>query len=187
MPVLFSDFLSPIEFLSEVRQIHLHKRRCSMCVRNAAPAEAVPLNGSATLIDQLIVLSGARPIDRIAVAGHKTLDVFLGLCRRGFLNATCRTAAEGPHTWENSADSLWIVDTENAAELRTLIARCTRDLRKDGTLLVSVSSPTANESVVLLGSVLVRCGFTPVRKLISSERILLFCERRVNVAGALSA
>ncbi len=158
-----------------------------MCVRNNIPPEPVPLDSTGTLIDQLIVLSEARVMDRITVTGHHTLDVFLGLCRRGFLNAACRTAAEGPHTAENSADSLWIVETEHAAELRTLIAKCGRDLRKDGTLVVSLDSPAAAERAPVLGAVLARCGFTPVRQMISTGRVLLLCERQATANSAMAA
>jgi len=159
-----------------------------MCVRNAVPAEAVPLDDYANIIDQLIVLSEARPTDRITVTGHRKLDIFIGLCRRGFLNATCRTAAECPHTADNSADSLWIVGTSNAAELRTLIARCARDLRKGGSLVVSLdSAAAAAEGKLVLGAVLSRCGFTPVRRMIWPGRVLLLCERRANVNSALAA
>ncbi len=158
-----------------------------MCVRDSVSAETAPLDNNGTLVDQLIVLSEARPMDRITVTGHHTLDVFLGLCRRGFLNAACRTAAEGPHTAENSADSLWIVETENAAELRTLIAKCGRDLRKDGTLVVSLDSPAAAERALVLGAVLARCGFAPVRRMISTGRVLLLCQRQAMASCALAA
>jgi hypothetical protein len=62
-----------------------------MCVRNNIPDEPVSLDSNGTLIDQLIVLSEVRPMNRITVTGHHTLDVFLGLCRRGLLNASCCT------------------------------------------------------------------------------------------------
>src|SRR5579871_6788983 len=107
-----------------------------MCVRNFAPPESVAAESGSMLVDQAITVSEARPTDHITVTGRHTLEVFLGLCRRGFLNATFRTAAEAPHTWDNLADALWVLGTENAAELRTAIASCARDLRPGGSLLV---------------------------------------------------
>src|SRR5215469_7588077 len=94
----------------------------TMCVRSATIPEPVPLGTLSTLTDQLVALSDARPTDRISVTGHNTLDIFLDLCRRGFCHADCRTGAQGPRTSETSADSLWIVEAEDAAELRTLIS-----------------------------------------------------------------
>ncbi len=155
-----------------------------MCARNSAGNVTFQSNGS--LVDQLITLSEARPMDRITVTGHHTLDVFLGLCRRGFLNAACRTAAEGPHTAENSPDSLWIVGA-NAAELRTLIARCARDLHKGGSLAVSLHIPGAANGALVLGEVLTRCGFAPVRRMIFPNRVLLLCEKQANANSALAA
>ena len=61
-------------------------------------------------------------MDRITVAGHKTLDVLVGLCRRGFLHCSCRTAG-GSSCGNEMTDALWILETQDAAELRTLIAK----------------------------------------------------------------
>ena len=64
-----------------------------MCVRHVtSPATLSDENGE--LVDQLVALSGARKADRITVTGRATLDVLLGLCRRGFLHAMCRTPKE---------------------------------------------------------------------------------------------
>lgn len=158
-----------------------------MCVRSAPVSEAIPLGTLSTLTDQLVTLSDARPSDRISVTGHNTLEIFLDLCRRGFFHAVCRTGAQGPHTSDNSADSLWIVEAENAAELRTLLAKCGRDLRPHGTLLVSMKNETGGDATLLLGSVLLKCGFQPVRRLVTTERVLLLCQRYAAVAVQIAA
>ena len=158
-----------------------------MCVRSTAVPEPVPLENLSILTDQLIALSDARPTDRITVTGHNTLDIFLDLCRRGFWNATCRTCAEGPHTSDNAADSLWIVEAEDAAELRTLIAKCGRDLRPHGTLLVSMKSHSGDDAALLLGAVLLKCGFQPLRRLTSTRHVMLLCQRQANASVQIAA
>jgi hypothetical protein len=180
-------FSTANRILTRASPLFLQSWRFIMCVRKSVPTEAVPLDHQATLLDQLIGLSEAQPVQRINLTGHQTIDIFLGLCRRGFLNVTCRTAAEGPHTTEDSADSLWIFGTESSAELRTMLANCGRDLRNGGKLLVSLDDPVTADAVLALSAVLVRCGFTPIRNMISAGRIFLLCERQPAVNTALAA
>jgi len=158
-----------------------------MCVRSATIPEPVPLGTLSTLTDQLVALSDARPTDRISVTGHNTLDIFLDLCRRGFCHADCRTGAQGPRTSETSADSLWIVEAEDAAELRTLISKCGRDLRPHGTLLVSMKNESGGDAAFLLGAVLLKCGFRPIRRLITTARVLLLCQRQATASVQIAA
>ena len=75
--------------------------------------------------------------DHIVITGHKTLGVLMGLCRRGFAQAACQRAVGRLHR-QDCADSLWILDSHDAGELRTLIAECAVDLRITGTLVIGL-------------------------------------------------
>ena len=135
-------------------------------------------SGNGILVDRLIALSGAQQADHITVAGRNSLHVLLGLCRRGFLHATCRTAAEGPHAGDDCAASLWILNAENAAEMRTLIANCGRDLRSDGTLIVNLDFLSSVEKSAPLRDLLIKCGFVPVQQVRATDRDFLLCARK---------
>ncbi len=158
-----------------------------MSNRNRAWAAAKTDEPPGALIDQLIALSGARQADRITIAGCKALDVLLGLCRRGFLNVTCQTATQGPHVAENSADSLWILGTQDAAELRTLVAKCGRDLHAGGTLIIGFDAHSPADRAVRFGEVLVKCGFALVRQTHSGDRQFLLCARNPGRQEAAAA
>ncbi|HMI96949.1 MAG TPA: hypothetical protein VK479_10595 [Micropepsaceae bacterium] len=157
-----------------------------MCNRNVALASTKPDDQSGTLIDQLIALSGAQHVDRITVAGRKALDVLLGLCRRGFLHATCQTATPGPHV-EDSSDSLWILATQDTAELRTLIAKCGRDLRSGGTLIIGFDRDSSADGALRFRDVLVKCGFIPVQQAHSRDHRFLLCARKRERHEAMAA
>lgn len=144
-------------------------------------------SGSGILVDHLIALSGAHQADHITVAGRNTLDVLLGLCRRGFLHATCRTAVDGPHAGDDAAASLWILNAENAAEMRTLIAMCGRDLRSDGTLIINLDFLPSVEKSAPLRDLLIKCGFVPVQQIHATNRDLLLCARKGRLQQTLAA
>ena len=137
-----------------------------------------PIVEDQEIVNGLIKASGVRPTDHVTVAGHKTLEVVLSLFRRGYLHATCRSAAEGPHVAENFADSIWILNTENAAELRTLIAMLSLDLLPSGTLVFNLAPQTPTERTERLGEVLTKCGFASVQSTRSSDGTLLLTARR---------
>jgi hypothetical protein len=96
MRLLFFGTPAPIELLCANPQLSPTQQvqeLIHMCVRHVtSPATLSDENGE--LVDQLVALSGARKADRITVTGRATLDVLLGLCRRGFLHAMCRTPKE---------------------------------------------------------------------------------------------
>jgi len=146
-----------------------------MCNREATwpPTET----GTGTLVDRLITQCGALPADHITVAGKKTLDVLLGLCGRGFVHATCCTSPHGPHDAHDRATSLWILNAENAAEMRTLIASHGHDLHANGTLIVNLDFLNSPEKGGRLQSILTQCGFMPMRQFHANGRVFLLCVR----------
>jgi hypothetical protein len=146
-----------------------------------------PNEQNGAVIDHLIALSGAKPIDRITVAGREALDVFVGLYRRGFLHCACRVLGAVPCVANDSSDSLWILETQDAAELRTLLAGCGRDLRSDGTLLVGFDTHGPADKPARLGEVLIKCGFLPIKEAHSAGRGFLVCTRKKAAVHVLAA
>ena len=139
------------------------------------------------LVDYSIQASHARATDHILIAGRKTLGILFGVCHRGFFHANCRIAANRPHAGERSADSLWILNTQNMAELRTLIAECGRDLRPDGTLVVGLNPQISMDGAARLKDVLVKCGFCPGDEFHPAANVFLLCARKQNARIALAA
>ena len=138
------------------------------------------------LVDYSIQLSHVDKADHIMIVGRKSLGLLFGVCRRGFAHADCRMA-RGPHTGEPPADSLWILNTHDAAELRTLIADCGRDLRADGTLIVGPSQDMSDEGAVRLKDVLARCGYVRVNELHPRNDVHLLAFRKLCVPKAMAA
>jgi hypothetical protein len=125
-------------------------------------------------------------VDRITVAGHKTLDVLVGLCRRGFLHCTCR-AIGGSSCGNETADALWILETQDAAELRTLVAKFGRELDCHGTLIVGFDAHGPADKSARLGEVLTKCGFVAVKEAYARDCGFLICIRKQNETRALAA
>ena len=99
-----------------------------------------------------------------------------------------RTAAQGPHVAENSADSLWILNVPSEAELRTLIPKLRPDLRMGGTLVVGFDLSISSDHASRLRRVLLDMGFVPVRQQTDSVgRTLLICGRQEHCAHAQAA
>src|ERR1700677_1937319 len=108
-----------------------------VAVMDCQPICEKPNTGLEALIDYAIALSGVKSTDHIAITGHKALGVLMGLCRRGFAQATSQRAVGRLHR-QGCADSLWILCSHDAGELRTLIAECAADLRIAGTLVIGL-------------------------------------------------
>jgi hypothetical protein len=111
-------------------------------------------------VERLIQVTGVGPVDRITVAGHKTLSVFVGLCERNFLHVCCRASAAGPHVEENDADSLWIVDVSTEPELISIVRPLCRDVRPGGTVVIGLSALTAKTFPFRLRHLLIQSGFS---------------------------
>jgi hypothetical protein len=138
------------------------------------------------LVDYSIQASNAQKTDHITITGRKSLGLLFGVCRRGFLHAKCRVG-NGPHAAEDPADSLWILSTENAAELRTIIADCGRDLRINGTLIVALDPNISADGASRVKEVLTVCGYVPENESHPTDKVFLLCarkqERRVAIAA----
>ena len=116
------------------------------------------------LVERLIHLTGVGPADRITVAGRKTLSVFVGLCERRFLHASCRTAAAGPHVTGNDADSLWIFNVATESQLLALVETLGRDVRPGGTVAIDLSALAPKTLPFRLRHVLAQSGFMPAQQ-----------------------
>ena len=113
----------------------------------------------ARLVERLIQVTGVGLADRITVAGRKTLSVFVGLCERNFLHASCRTSAAGPHVADNDTDSLWVVNVPTELQLLVLIESLCRDVRPGGTIVIDLSSLAAAAFPFRLRHQLLELGF----------------------------
>jgi len=71
--------------------------------------------------------------------------------------------------------------------VRTLISKCGRDLRPHGTLLVSMKNESGGDVAFLLGAVLLKCGFRPIRRLVTTARVLLLCQRQATASVQIAA
>jgi hypothetical protein len=133
--------------------------------------------GLEALIDPAVALSGVKSNDHIVITGHKALGVLMGLCRRGFVQATCQRAVGGLHR-RNCADSLWILNSHDAGELRTLIAECVADLRIAGTLVIGLRPSTAVNGAAQFRAVLAKCGFHCESEIGVGGQVILLCARK---------
>jgi hypothetical protein len=136
-----------------------------------------PNTGLDTLVDRAVALSGVKSGDHIVITGHKTLGVLMGLCRRGFTQAACQRAVGRMHR-RDCADSLWILDSHDAGELRTLIAECTVDLRIAGTLVTCLNSGMAADGAAHFRAVLAKCGFHCENEISLGGQAILLCARK---------
>jgi hypothetical protein len=133
--------------------------------------------GLDALVDRAVGLSGVRSSDHIVITGHKTLGVLMGLCRRGFTQAACQRAVGRMHR-HGCADSLWILDSHDAGELRTLIAECAVDLRIAGTLVICLNPGMAADGVAHFRAVLAKCGFHCENEIGLGNQAILLCARK---------
>ncbi len=138
------------------------------------------------LVEHSIALSHVGKNDHIMITGRKSLGLLFGVCRRGFAHADCRIA-RGPHAGEPPADSLWITNPKDAAELRTLIADCGRDLRADGTLIVGPGPDMSEDGAAKLKQVLACCGYVLESEWHPGNDAFLLCLRKRDVPVALAA
>jgi hypothetical protein len=130
--------------------------------------------GLEALIDQAVALSGVKSNDHIVITGQKALGVLMRLCRRGFAQATCQRAVRGLHR-QDCADSLWILNSHDAGESRTLIAECAADLRIAGTLVIGLRPGTAVNGVAQFRAVLAKCGFHCENEIDVGGQVILLC------------
>ena len=129
------------------------------------------------LVDSAVALSGVKSSDHIVITGCKNLGVLMGLCRRGFTQATCQRADARLHR-QDSADSLWILDSHDAGELRTLIAECAVNLRIAGTLVIGFHTGMAADGAAQFRSVLAKCGFHCENEIGPGGQVILLCARK---------
>ena len=127
------------------------------CVRSSADPEA-----DANLVDRLIDASSTKRYERVAVAGMGSLDVCVGLYRRGYDHAICRSTHLAPHTPEQLADVLWVLGLPNEADPIETLANLGRDLRPSGRLVIWLRKGLPLERICQLRRVLVDLGFLPI-------------------------
>ena len=88
---------------------------------------------------------------------------------------------------EDLAASLWILDAENAAEMRTQLAAGERDLRPDGTLIVNFDFLASLDKASRLKDLLIECGFIPVQQVHAHDRYFFLCTRKEGFRQAIAA
>ena len=146
-----------------------------MCHGNAT---AKP-DAASDLIGQLIDASDAKWSDHVAVAGLKSLDVCLGLYRRGYDHAICRSVTPAPHTPEQSADVLWVLGDLSEQDHVEALSVLGRDLRPGGRLVVGLPQGVPQARIRRLLRMLVDRGFLPITAAEdSSLGNLLVCARK---------
>jgi hypothetical protein len=131
-------------------------------------------------VGRIIGACHAKQANHITIAGRRTIQAVVDLCRRGYENVMCRTADRGPHVSENVTDFLWILNVRTEAELRTLIAGLAPDLRLDGVLTLAFEVSISWIHASRFRRLLIHMGFEPVHQALdSSGRTLLICGRRI--------
>jgi hypothetical protein len=175
MEILLSSGLTHIESLWLAT--HLPVVAKGVAAMDCRPICEKSNTGLEALVDHAVALSNVKSSDRIVITGHKSLGVLMGLCRRGFTHATCQRAVGRLHL-QNCADSLWILGSHDAAELRTLIAECTMDLRVGGTLIIGLHPGMAADGTARLRAVLAKCGFHCENEIGLGGQLTLVCARK---------
>jgi hypothetical protein len=137
-----------------------------------------PFRTAPDIVEEMIHASDAKSADRLTIAGRGSLDLLIGLCRRGFGQVSCRAADQGPHAGEPPADVLWIPEVESEAHLLTVMARLGRALRSDGVLLIRQRRRLSKDRSRRLGSLLAECGFTLERQTATVNGSMLFRARK---------
>jgi hypothetical protein len=148
-----------------------------VAVMDCQPICEKPNTGLDALIDRAVALLGVKSGDHIVITGHKTLGVLMGLCRRGFTQAAFQRAVGRLHR-QGCADSLWILDSHDAGELRTLIAECAVELRITGTLVIGLHPRMAPNGAAQFRAVLAKCGFHCGSEIGLGSQVILLCARK---------
>jgi hypothetical protein len=114
-------------------------------------------------VAQLLGLSQSCPKDHIAVAGRRTLNAALQLCRRRFAEVLCLSSDARLCSAER-LDALWVLNVPSETELRTLVLNVARALRVGGQLVLGFERPISAAHAARLCEVLGEVGFTAARR-----------------------
>jgi hypothetical protein len=115
--------------------------------------------GSRAFIERLIAACGARPTDHITVAGRRAIRFALDLCRRGYMQVTCRTESSGSAAADGPSHSLWIVNVPSETELVAMIGTLGRYLCAGGRLVLVFEVSISQAHAMRLRQVLAQKGF----------------------------
>ena len=138
-----------------------------------------PPNRRQAFAREIILASGARPADRVTIAGTDDLELLVEFIRRGFTHVLCRAADRGPHLAEASADILIAPGIRSEADLRSVMTRLGRDLRPNGTLVVSFARRGSSFDERRLRRCLMEGGFTAMERIAGrGDAGTLWCARR---------
>jgi hypothetical protein len=119
------------------------------------------------------------------VAGVESLDVCLGLYRRGYDHAICRSVAPAPHTPEQTADVLWLLSIPTEANPIEALSHLGRDLRPGGRLVIRLPRGASPDRIRRLRRALLDRGFLPTATIEDlTAANTLVCARK---SGALQA
>ena len=130
-------------------------------------------------VEELITLAGAKPTDRIIVAGCEHIEVLIALARCGFVEATCRTAVSGPSAGEASADLIIAPTVHSEAELLAILSRLSRGSRAGGALLFGTAGSPSAAWQKRRPKLLARHGFVFVREHNGSAAPRILCCRKL--------
>jgi hypothetical protein len=121
-------------------------------------------SGAEALVGKFIEASGARLSDQIVIAGAAYLEPLIALTRRGFSRAICQSPDRSPHVPNSTADAILAPAVASDAQLLSILAGLSSNLRPGGTLIVE-AAPTANFAGDALRQALPAKGFASLEPL----------------------
>jgi hypothetical protein len=134
-------------------------------------------------LGRLMEMAGASPASRVLVVGHRTLEVMVGLCRKGFAQAACHGPGRGPHSTEDHADILVIPDAATEGEVAHIITLFDSVLHRNG--MVALSHRGGPAAAASLCRLLAARGYEPVPG--TGRFAGLLCARKMRVFTAALA
>jgi len=92
-------------------------------------------------LDDFIELSGARPSDKVIIAGAKHLDLLLSLMRHGFAQVICQASTQDPCVGQSPADIILAPAVRSETDLLSILRRLGSVLRRGGVLVLQTTQP----------------------------------------------
>jgi hypothetical protein len=177
MRLLFCGLPFPLELLRDSAQVFV---RVNIDGRKpmSTKQDGVISRATASLVEQMIEISGAKHTDNVAIAGSGHLDFLVTLCRRGFDRVTCWVTDRAAPITEAPADVLFVLNVGGDAEALTALGRVGRTLRPSGVLVIRYAAQFPKGHGHPLHRLLAGYGFAMTRQTVDAAGCALLCARK---------
>jgi hypothetical protein len=114
------------------------------------------------LADELIAAAYAHPSDKIVIAETDQLELLITFLRRGFMDASCVSAAREPGPKFDDADILIAPSLHGEADLNHILRFLGGALRPGGVLVIRAAASVASCTQQQVLPIFLKFGFAAV-------------------------